>query len=86
MKISMMYLMLAILFASCMKEDIASADMQVRTDATSYRIGDTVVFRFEGAPDNIVFYSGENGHNYALKARLYADNDLQVDFKMGCYL
>ena len=81
MKISMMFLMLAILFASCMKEDIASADMQVRANASSYKVGDTVVFRFEGAPDNIVFYSGENGHNYALKDRLYADNDLQVDFK-----
>lgn len=81
MKISMMYLMLAVLSASCMKEDIASADMKVRTNASSYRVGDTVVFRFEGTPDNIVFYSGENGHNYALKDRLYADNDLQVDFK-----
>mgnify|MGYP003577753642 FL=1 len=81
MKISMMFLMLAILFASCMKEDIASADMQVRANASSYKVGDTVVFRFEGAPDNIVFYSGENGHNYALKDRLYADNDLQIDFK-----
>ncbi|WP_104385657.1 DUF5017 domain-containing protein [Sphingobacterium sp. HMA12] len=81
MKISMMYLMLAVLCASCMKEDIASADMEVRTNASSYKVGDTVVFRFEGTPDNIVFYSGENGHNYDLKDRLYADNDLQVDFK-----
>lgn len=81
MKILMMYLMLAILCVSCMKEDIASADMEVRTDASSYKVGDTVIFRFEGAPDNIVFYSGENGHNYELKDRVYADNDLQVDFK-----
>jgi len=81
MKIVIIYLMLAILCVSCMKEDIASADMEVRTDAASYKVGDTVVFRFEGAPDNIVFYSGENGHNYELKDRLYADNDLQVDFK-----
>ncbi|WP_181390688.1 DUF5017 domain-containing protein [Sphingobacterium athyrii] len=81
MKIVLIYLMLAILCVSCMKEDIASADMEVRTDAASYKVGDTVVFRFEGAPDNIVFYSGENGHNYELKDRLYADNDLQVDFK-----
>lgn len=81
MKIVIIYLMLAILCVSCMKEDIASADMEVRTDAASYKVGDTVVFRFESAPDNIVFYSGENGHNYELKDRLYADNDLQVDFK-----
>lgn len=73
--------MLVLVCASCIKEDIASADLQVSTKASSYRIGDTVVFRFEGTPDNIVFYSGEDGHNYALKDRLYADNDLQIDFK-----
>jgi len=64
-----------------MKEDIASADLQVMTDASTYQVGDTVVFRFEGAPDNIVFYSGERGRNYELKDRQYADNDLQIDFK-----
>jgi hypothetical protein len=81
MERSLMYIMLLLLFVSCMKEDIASADLQVTTDASTYRIGDTVVFRFEGAPDNIVFYSGEHGHNYELKDRQYADNDLHIDFK-----
>ncbi|MEN5436465.1 DUF5017 domain-containing protein [Sphingobacterium faecium] len=81
MKRLTIYIMTALLLASCMKEDIASADLQVLTSASEYRVGDTVVFRFEGAPDNIVFYSGEHGHNYELKDRQYADNDLQIDFK-----
>ncbi len=67
--------------SSCMKEKIASADLTVTTDRTVYNVGDTVTFHFSGNPDNIVFYSGEPGHDYNLKDRQYADNDLQIDFK-----
>ncbi|NDW08720.1 DUF5017 domain-containing protein [Dysgonomonas sp. 520] len=72
--------LLAVLLVSC-KDDIPSAKLNVWIADTEYHVGDTVTFRFSGNPDNIVFYSGETGHNYELKDRLYADNDLLVDFK-----
>lgn len=65
---------------SCMKEDIASADLLVTTEQSSYKVGDTVTFKFAANPDNIVFYSGETGRNYALRDRQFADNDLQINF------
>ncbi|MFD2556460.1 DUF5017 domain-containing protein [Sphingobacterium tabacisoli] len=81
MKKNIFWFALLALTASCIKEDIASADLKVTTDHTTYNAGDTVTFSFAGNPDNIVFYSGESGHNYHLKDRQYADNDLQIDFK-----
>ncbi|WP_303011642.1 DUF5017 domain-containing protein [uncultured Bacteroides sp.] len=72
--------LLLIGFASCMDDDAPSAALNVSLDKVEYRVGETVTFKFDGNPDNIVFYSGENGHNYAMKDRLYADNDLMVDF------
>lgn len=67
-------------FTSCIKDEMAAADLQVTTDRTSYKVGDTVTFNFAGNPDNIVFYSGEPGRNYALRERQFADNDLQINF------
>ena len=67
--------------SSCGDDDAPSAKLDVSLDKAEYKAGDTVTFKFGGNPDNIMFYSGEDGHNYTLKDRLYADNDLMVDFK-----
>lgn len=72
--------MLAIALASC-GDDIPSAKLNVSYPDVEYHVGDTVTFKLSGEPDNIVFYSGETGHNYELKSRLYTDNDFMVDFK-----
>lgn len=71
---------LVVALVSCLQDDIPSASLKVGLDKNEYYVGDTVTFLFDGDPDNIVFYSGEDGHNYALKDRLYADNDLFVNF------
>lgn len=72
--------LLVIGVASCVEDDVPSALLGVSLDKEEYKVGDTVTFKFNGNPDNIVFYSGENGHNYSMKDKLYADNDLMVDF------
>lgn len=72
--------LLVVAFASCSQDDVPSAKLKVTLDKNEYYVGDTVTFWLDGEPDNIVFYSGEDGHNYALKDRVYADNDLLVNF------
>lgn len=72
--------LLIITLSSCMDDDAPSAKLGVALDQTTYNAGDTVTFRFSGNPDNIVFYSGEEGHDYEFKGRLYADNDFMVNF------
>lgn len=81
MKNSIIYCSLLIVgLASCMEDEAPSAALNVSLDKVEYQVGETVTFNLNGNPDNIVFYSGENGHNYAMKNRLFADNDLMVDF------
>lgn len=72
--------LLIIGLSSCMNDDAPSAKLHVTLDKEVYNVGEPVTFRFSGKPDNIVFYSGEDGHNYAMKDRLYADNDFLVNF------
>ena len=53
-------------FVSCQRVDIASPDdFSVTSSKAVYKVGDTVRFNFTGNPDQIVFYSGELGMNYA---------------------
>lgn len=70
--------LLLTLAASCSQE-APEAALSVTIDGPC-KAGQPVCFKFDGTPDNIVFYSGEPGHEYALRDRLYADNDLMVDF------
>jgi hypothetical protein len=51
---------------SCNKVKItAPDDFTVTTPKTTYKVGENVVFTFTGNPDNILFYSGLPGNNYA---------------------
>jgi hypothetical protein len=73
--------LLLITLSSCVKEEVTTPDFEVSTPTLTYKVGDTVNFNFTGNPDNIVFYSGEPGRNYAFRNRTTADNDLQIQFK-----
>lgn len=56
---------LAIIAAmSCTRDNAPSAVLTVSTEKTEYKAGEPVTFKFSGKPDNIVFYSGEYGHNF----------------------
>ena len=72
--------LLFVILVSCMEDEVPSAVLNVSLDKLVYQVGEPVVFKLNGEPDNIVFYSGEAGHNYAFRNRLRADNDLLVNF------
>ena len=62
-------------FASCDADSVDSIDFGVnlRNEQQEIYVGDEVTFDFDGNPDYIVFYSGEDGHKYANKDRLKVD-------------
>ena len=55
--------------ASCTKKDVNPVSFNVSLDSFNFKVNDTVNFTFNGNPDYIVFYSGENGHKYAYRNR-----------------
>lgn len=69
------------LFASCAKEKVSAPDFEISTASLTYKAGDSVKFIINGNPDNLMFYSGEQGHKYELRKRDSAENDLQIEFK-----
>lgn len=73
--------LLMLLFESCEREKVGTPQLGISTTSLSYKVGDTITFKLDGNPDNIVFYSGEIGHNYDFKNRITADNDLRIQFK-----
>lgn len=68
-----------VMLAGCANEAPESV-LTVTVEGGGAKAGEPVCFRIDGNADNIVFYSGEPGHEYSLRDRLYADNDLMVDF------
>ena len=48
--------------------------------------GETVTFNFSGDPDNIVFYSGEEGHNYDYRNRTTIEEKQIVSSKLSLKL
>ncbi|MGF6928703.1 surface-anchored protein [Chitinophaga sp. W2I13] len=81
MRNSLYLLIIVIIFISCAKEKVVTPSLEITTSSLTYKAGDTVTFNFTGNPDNITFYSGEPGHNYAFRDRTTAENDLQINFK-----
>ncbi|RKD17272.1 hypothetical protein BCY91_03830 [Pelobium manganitolerans] len=66
---------------ACDKElDIDSLDFDVSTAKTTYKLGDTVVFKFKGNPDNITLFTGEEGHKYEYRERLRAEGKPELSF------
>ena len=56
---------MALGLASCNKKEAVDLKFDVSTAKTSYKAGDTVVFKISGNPDQLTFYSGEVGKVYA---------------------
>ena len=63
------------LLASCNADTVDGIDFDVnlRNEQQEIYVGDEVTFDFDGNPDYIVFYSGEDGCKYANKDRLKVD-------------
>lgn len=63
-------LILAATLVSCDKRDQLDVPaFDVTTNKTTFKKGDSVIFRFSGSPDVITFYSGEPGYQYQFKDR-----------------
>ncbi len=56
-----------LIFVSCKKYDSIESPngFDVTTSKLTYKVGDSVLFNFSGQPDEITFYSGESGRQYA---------------------
>ena len=66
-KLLLLLLIVILSFASCYKDSPPSVNFNVTTPDSVYGINDTVVFSINGNPDDISFYSGDSGNNYALR-------------------
>ena len=66
----MLALFFAAALASCTKRDsLDTPAFTVKTDKATYKKGDSVIFRFDGEPDIITFWSGERGAEYQFRNR-----------------
>ncbi len=74
------YAALAVIAATACTNEAPDSTLSVSLANTACKAGEPVCFRLDGTADNIVFYSGEPGHEYSLRNRVHADNDLMVDF------
>ena len=73
-------LVLLILAVSCTKREVGAVSFDVTTASSTYKVGDSVVFNFSGNPDYIVYYSGENGHQYQYRNRTKAQGTPYLSF------
>lgn len=77
----------AFYWMACSKElKVDAPDFDVKVEKTTYAVGDTVIFRFSGAAENITFYSGLPGFNYRYINRLHVEGGaprLQVTTQYG---
>lgn len=63
-------ILLAATLVSCNKRDkLDTPGFDVSTAKTTFKKGDSVVFKFSGSPDIITFYSGEPGYEYQYRNR-----------------
>ncbi len=71
---------LLIFFSSCSKDEAKRPSFNVSTSSLTYKVGDEIKFDFEGNPDNITFYSGEEGQKYEFRNRTSVPGKLQIQF------
>lgn len=57
-------LLSAFLLSGCSKVKVSTPDFSVSTEKSTVKVGDEVVFKFSGDPENITFYSGMEGFRY----------------------
>ena len=87
MRNGIIILMLMMTVGSCTKKNVDTVNFNVTSDSNIYHIsyhgidtgtGAVVRFAFSGNPDYIVFYSGENGHQYQNRKRTSAIGGIPI--------
>lgn len=78
-------ILLSILVISCNKdEELVGGDLQdfvVKTNSSTFKVGQEVIFSFEGNPGLVSFYSGEVYRDYAFKeGRIVKTGQASVSF------
>lgn len=66
---------LLIILSSCNKKEVVELNFDVKTEKTSYKVGEAINFQITGNPDQLVFFSGEDGRKYIYKDRIQAQSD-----------
>lgn len=85
MKISYYVILYGLLVTTSCKKRIeltgGTPDFQVKTTATTFKVGDNVIFSFQGNPGLISFYSGELYREYTYKnGRTIATGPVSLSF------
>lgn len=63
-----------IVFQSCEKKEGIALNMDITLDKTTFQVDEDVVFQITGNPDQLSFYSGEEGHKYEYRNRTVAES------------
>ncbi|MNK00525.1 hypothetical protein D3C87_183100 [compost metagenome] len=71
---------LVVLLSACTKEKVQAPEFDVQTTALTYKVGEEITFKFSGNPENITFYSGEEGKKYEYRNRTSLPGKLQLQF------
>ncbi len=70
------------LFQSCEDyEEVSEPDFTVTPTTTNIKVGELITFKVENAPDFLMFYSGEFGHQYKFRDRTEAEGTVTMSFK-----
>ncbi len=83
MKIKLLYplAVFAMIFASCEKEkEIDLSDFSVKTESSTFKVGEQITFKFNGNAPQISFFSGEAGNSYDFKDSARIDNIAKLFF------
>ena len=64
MKIYKFFLIAILFLTACSKDESENQDFDISTALQTYKVGETVTFNINGNPDNLTFFSGEQGFNY----------------------
>jgi len=80
----------ALILAGCEHELVIPVDFDVELSSdNTYKVGEPVSFEIEGNVDNLVFFSGEQGHQYEYRDRYeYSTSDIesiQLDVNYGIW-
>jgi hypothetical protein len=76
------YSIISLLLASCSKRDeVGAPGFEVTANATTFKLGDSIIFNFKGSPQHIVFWPGTPGREYEHRNRTFTTgNKLLVKF------
>ena len=80
-RLNILFLILSSLtFVSCAKYNLEEPQFEVSVAKNTFKAGEEIIFKFEGSPDNITFFSGETGRKYVLKDRFSQAGKAELQF------